>query len=594
MSHMTALKGNYDVIIVGAGIQGLCAAHTFLSIDSSLSLLIVDDKSSVGGTWAKEQVYPGLRVNNLQGYFEFSDFPLLDADVGVKPRGLISGEATAAYLHKYAEHFELLPRLRFNTNVMEATSNGGTTKAWTLKLAQVGKEGAKTDSTVTCFKLLVTTGQTSRPFYPSYPGMQSFRKKSLHTVDLASTGTEILQDPSVSHITIVGGGKSAHDAVYRFATNGRRVTWIVRKTGRGGLWLAKSYPQIGPFSPWLEGLLMTRPLSWFGAAPWSINDGFGGLRYLLHNTVVGRFITRNYFANMSKSTIEQSGILKRESTKQLVPKESLMWYGGQASILNYDTDFYDTIQDAGVKILHGDVLRLDYDAVIFENGERIMTDALVYATGYEFGPSFPLLPTTKRIGWGVPVAPSPEESRTFKSLDERADTELFARFPELKQSPSYPEREPGATPWRLWRFIAPPSQVVNGPRNLAFLTNVETYQNFLKSELASLWTYAYLNNELDAQPGNEADVLYEASLWSRFGKWRCPMGSQGKTGDTLHDNMPYYDTLLRDLGLKSWRKGWGLLGEVFGGAYELKDYKGIVGEWIASRKRSFSQTKKDE
>ncbi|KAI9703550.1 MAG: hypothetical protein M1820_005854 [Bogoriella megaspora] len=589
---MTTLKDHYDVIVVGAGIQGLCAAHTFLSVNSSLSLLIVDDKLSVGGTWAKEQVYPGLRANNLQGYFEFSDFPILDADVGVKPRGLISGEAAATYLHKYAEHFDLLPRLSFNTSVIQATNDSDATKAWTLRLMKADKEGSNTQMSVTCSKLLVATGQTSRPFYPSYPGTQSFRKKSFHTVHLASTGTEILQDSSISNITILGGGKSAQDAVYRFASNGKRVTWIIRKTGRGGLWLAKPYPQIGPVKAWLEGLLMTRPLSWFGAAPWSIHDGFGGVRYLLHNTAVGRFITRNYFANVSKTVIEQSGILKHESTKKLVPKESLMWYGGQAAISNYDTDFYDTIRDAGVKILYEDVARLDNDAVVLENGERIQTDALVYATGYEFGPSFPLLPATKQLGWGIPVTPSPEESKTFRLLDEHADTELFIRFPELKHSPSYPERELGVTPWRLWRFIAPLSQVANGPRNLAFLTNIETYQNFLKAELVSLWAYAYLNNELDTQPGNEADVAYEASLWSRFGKWRCPMGSQGKTGDTLHDNLPYYDTLLGDLGLNSWRKGWGLIGEVFGGAYELKEYEGIVAEWIASRKQSFGLTKK--
>lgn len=590
---MTALKEHYDVIVVGAGIQGLCAAHTFLSIDPSLSLLIIDNKSSVGGTWAKERVYPGLRANNLQGYFEFTDFPILDADVGVTPRGLLRGEAIAAYLHKYAEHFDLLHHIRFNTNVLQATNNDNATKAWTLKLADAGKEAVKAEYTTACSKLLVATGQTSRPFYPSYPSTRTFRKQSVHTADLASTGTALLQDLSVGHVTVLGGGKSAHDAVYRFASAGKRVTWLIRKTGRGGLWMAKSYPQLGPFSVWLEGLLMTRPLSWFGACPWSAGDGFGGVRYLLHNTTAGRWLTRNYFANMSKSTVEQSGILRQEETKKLVPKESLMWYGGQAAILNYDIDFYDLIRDAGVEIVYEDVARVDGDALVLKDGRRVVTDALVYATGYDFGPSFPLLPATKQATWGVPIPPSSADSDPFASLDARADVELLARFPELKQSPSYPEREPGLTPWRLWRFVAPPSQAAAAPRNLAFLTAVESYQNVLKAELMSLWTYAYLNDELAvARPGSEAEVLYEAALWSRFGKWRCPMGAQGKTGDTLHDNLPYYDTLLRDLGLRSWRKGWGLLGEVFGGWYEVKDYKGIVAEWIASRGQGTAPAKK--
>ncbi len=87
--------------------------------------------------------------------------------------------------------------------------------------------------------------------------------------------------------------------------------------------------------------------------------------------------------------------------------------------------------------------------------------------------------------------------------------------------------------------------------------------------------------------------MYEAAMWSRFGKWRCPMGMQGKISDFFDDSMPYYDLLLRGLGLRSWRKGWGVLGEVFGRWYEVKDYNGIVDEWIAARKGRSSQTDKD-
>lgn len=76
---MAALRLHYDVLVVGAGMHGLYAAHTFLLINPSLTVLIVDNNSSVGGVWAKEQLYPDLRANNLQGYYEFSDVPMLEA-----------------------------------------------------------------------------------------------------------------------------------------------------------------------------------------------------------------------------------------------------------------------------------------------------------------------------------------------------------------------------------------------------------------------------------------------------------------------------------------------------------------------------------
>ena len=577
---INSIEKHYEVIIVGAGIQGLCAAHTFLSINPSLSLLVVDNESSVGGTWSKRRIFPGLYANNLQGFFEYSDYPMLDANVGVTPRGTISGEAACTYLEKYADTFELKHLILFNTKVVRATNiDDDESKAWNLDLVDVDskdKQGA-----VTCSKLLVATGQTSTPWYPEFVG--SFKKPSIHTANFGSDSPAILEDKSINRVSVIGGGKSAHDAVFALVNAGKQVNWILRKTGRGGTWMAKSFPQLGPFSVWLEGLLMTRILSWFGACPWSEGDGFGWARHFLHRTSAGRFITRNYFANMSKSTIEQSGVNKQENTKQLIPKETLQWYGGQAAILHYTQDFYDLTEKAGVTIITANITRAEADALILDDGQRIEADAVIYATGYKFGPSFPLEPEARRARWGVPLASSSLDEKQFQSLEERADAELFASFPELELSPKYPEREPELGPWRLWRFIAPPSQVPTTHRNLAFLTNVETYQNVLKGELVSLWSYAYLYDQLSVQPGSVDEVTYEATLWSRFGKWRCPMGSQGKTGDTFHDNLPYYDLLLRDLGLKTWRKGWGIFGEVFGGWYELKDYKGIVQEWMATR-----------
>ncbi|KAL9130370.1 MAG: hypothetical protein Q9217_001428 [Psora testacea] len=582
---MIAIQKHYDVIIIGAGVHGLCAAHTFLLIDPSLALLIIDSKSSVGGVWAQEQLYPGLRANNLQGYFEFSDFPILDAGLdhfGVRKRGLLSGEALHAYVYEYAKHFDLLRRTRLNTKVVHATNNDtDATNAWALELTHVEGTAEKAERLITCAKLILATGQTSQPWLPSFPGLEACRIPVIHSTYLGKQGQTLVSDLSVAHVTIVGGSKSAHDAVYMFAMAGKRVTWLTRRTGRGAMPMANSYTHVGPWKVWLEGLLMNRSLSWFGACPWSDGDGFGWTRWLLHGTTVGRRLVSGYFASMLASTLDQSGILQDEKTKVLVPDQSLMWYGTQAGILTYDTDIYRLVQEGRIQVIREDIAHLDEDAIVLQNGQNFKTDALICATGYDYGPSFPLEPAGKRLRWGVPVTPSQDD--IFPALDAEADIELFDRFPMLKTSPRSTERQPGLTPWRLWRFIAPPSQVCSGLRSIAFLSAITSYQTTTKCELTSLWAYAYLYDALSIKPATEADVMYEAALWSRFGKWRCPMGMQGKIADFFHDSMPYYDLLLRDLGLRSWRKGWGLLGEVFSRWYEVKDYRGIVDEWIAAR-----------
>ncbi|KAI4256490.1 MAG: hypothetical protein L6R42_006189, partial [Xanthoria sp. 1 TBL-2021] len=54
----------YDVIIVGGGLQGLVAAKTYLALAPDTSLLILDSNLNIGGVWAKENIYPGLKTNN--------------------------------------------------------------------------------------------------------------------------------------------------------------------------------------------------------------------------------------------------------------------------------------------------------------------------------------------------------------------------------------------------------------------------------------------------------------------------------------------------------------------------------------------------
>ena len=577
-------KTHFDIVVVGAGPHGLCVAHTFLKLDPSLEVLIVDRRATVGGNWAEEMLYPNLRTNNLQGYFEFSDFPLLDAGLGCQPRQYIPGETAHRYFHKYADHFDLLRRTRLSTSVKRATNHeSDSIKAWTLEL--VSTDGQKSPTPITCSKLIVASGAASQPLVPAISGLETFNKPIFHNQDLAQKGKAICADPSIKHVTVLGGGKSAHDAVYMFATAGKKVTWLTRRSGRGWVPMAKSYVGVGPFKLWLEGLIMSRPISWFSMCAWPDAEGFGWIRYFLHNTAVGQALVRTFFAKMTFETYAQSGVLDDDSTKVLMPKDSLMWWGSALGILHYDTDFYELIRSGQVEPVQDEVVRVDgqTSSIALANGKTFETDAFVYALGYKYDPSFSIEPHAKKLDWGIPVPAA--EDKKYPAVDAKADAELFEKLPMLQSSPKSLERQPELTPWRLWRFLAPPSQVLSGKsRNLIFFNAVDTFELGIKTEITSLWAYAYLNNALSCElPKTEEDVAYEATLWSRFGRWRSALGFKGSSADLFLESLPYYDLLLRDLGLRSWRKGWGFLGEVFGGWYTIQDYKGLAEEWMRAR-----------
>ena len=288
------------------------------------------------------------------------------------------------------------------------------------------------------------------------------------------------------------------------------------------------------------------------------------------------------FNDLGFRAATDSGIIKDPSTMNLAPGAAFNWYGTQGNVLMYDTDFYDLIRNGDVPLTLRHIDHLEEGRICLEDGTKIETDALILSTGYDWSATVPLEPVNKRLGWGCPVDPS--EDTVYPKLDVESDKQILSRYIMLNESPNKPERLPAKTGWRLWRFLAPPSQVESGSnRNLIFLNTIASYQSFMRSEITSLWAYAYLYDRLKVRSPSEEDARREVSLWTRFGKWRVPYGLQGKLTDFLLDSMPYYDLLLRDLGLRSWRKGWGWFGEVFGGGYETKEYRGIVQEWIATQ-----------
>ena len=60
MAHSKALQGS--VGIIGAGVAGLISAHVLLQ-DGFKGVTLISRDKSVGGTWARARVYPGLHIN---------------------------------------------------------------------------------------------------------------------------------------------------------------------------------------------------------------------------------------------------------------------------------------------------------------------------------------------------------------------------------------------------------------------------------------------------------------------------------------------------------------------------------------------------
>ncbi len=614
------MEFDYGIVIIGAGLQGLAAARIFLQLDPELKLLIIDSNKSVGGTWAKENLYPGLMSNNLRGTYEFTDFPMDDA-LGVRNEEHIPGEVLYEYFRRYAEKHDLMRRIEFGQKVMVAEKLQA---GWRLELETAWSKGQPlgpppAQRTITCSKLVVAAGLMSTPVPINIKGREKFTAPIVNFGDFAREAPRIYEDSSIKNVTVLGGGKAAFDAVYLMATHGKCVNWIIRGSGHGSTYMAPSHIYIGPLRCWLEKLTTTRPLTWLSPCVWGDVDGFGFVRSLLHCTIWGRWFVDAFWAKMTSDTLEQSGILKSETTKGLVPDQSLFWYGVGIGILNYPKDIYEFVRNGQVAVIRKDIKSLEAENTIgFEDGTSIQTDAFIASLGWKWIPSIEFRPKEMHADLGLPsTGYTKKQEGMWDKMDARADVEILERFPKLATAPAMDQEsliEQGEgirrtfTPWRLWRGIAPPSLPT---RDLVFLGVVAQLQAAVRSEISSIWAYAYMMGRLGPvksisqsrrqlrleqmvgdekgvavrQLGTTEDIKYDTALLQRWGKWRMPYGYGARHPDVVFEGIPYFDMLLQDLGLRSWRKGWGWLGEVFGGSYGQADYRGLVEEWKESCKR---------
>jgi cation diffusion facilitator CzcD-associated flavoprotein CzcO len=199
-------------------------AKTYLEAHPSSRILVLDSAPSVGGTWASDRLYPGLKSNNMLGTYEFSDFPMDPKLFDVKPGEHIPGTVMNDYFTWYAERFDLTQRLRFRARVESAEHNEG--GGWVLTVMMGSKrDGGGHLEKIGTRRLVVATGMTSEPFLPTFEGHQGFDAPLFHCRDFKYNERTV---DTVESVVVFGGTKSAWDAVYAYAAKGVKVDWVIR------------------------------------------------------------------------------------------------------------------------------------------------------------------------------------------------------------------------------------------------------------------------------------------------------------------------------------------------------------------------------
>ncbi|MFE5006918.1 MULTISPECIES: NAD(P)-binding domain-containing protein [unclassified Streptomyces] len=195
-----------DVVVIGAGQAGLSSAYHLrrAGFEPERDFVVLDHSPRPGGAWQFR--WPSLTYGKVHGMHSLPGMELTGADP-VRP----SSEVIAAYFASYEETFDL--RVRRPVDVRAVREGDG------------GRLLVETsDGTWSTRALINATGTWDRPFWPRYPGQETFRGRQLHTA--IYPGPEAFRG---QRVIVVGGGASGTQHLMEIAPYAAATTWVTRR-----------------------------------------------------------------------------------------------------------------------------------------------------------------------------------------------------------------------------------------------------------------------------------------------------------------------------------------------------------------------------
>ena len=420
-----------DVLIIGAGVSGIGAAHRLRTQFPERSFVVLEAQDARGGTWWTHR-FPGARSDSDLFTYGYRHKPWRGASIA-------AGDAILSYLDEVIEEDDLAGRIRYDHRV--------TALDWSSDDARWTAEVVRTDTgerlRLTASFLWMCQGYYNHdePHTPEWPGMERFEGTIVHPQTWPGD-----LDHDGKRVVVIGSGATAATLVPALARTAEHVTMLQRSPS---YWFPA--PTVHELATTLEPLDL--PPDW------------------THEILRRQYVQQlDWLATTGRDDPDQLHEFLVETIRPLLPEGTDVdkhftpsyrpWQQRIAFVP--DGDFFEAMREGKAAVATDTIAEFTEKGVQVSSGEVLEADVVVTATGFNLS-AFGDIPFrvdgepvdfTNRVTWrGIMISGLPNMAYAFGyfrhswtlriELVNDVVGRIFERMAERGATTVVPELRPG-------------------------------------------------------------------------------------------------------------------------------------------------------